>query len=153
MDVAQALTNLIGVPAMAATLSLPGPTTHTYNYLLELVASVLYEPITRAPTVPKPLALAATSLAQFAYFPMISPDEVRRRYIDDALSLPEQRAVEDWEIPEDVKPVAEIPGDWDKVGVTPEEIEQYALLYLRQYRTMCVLHFRELMVDLTYLLL
>ncbi|EJD38366.1 NAD(P)-binding protein [Auricularia subglabra TFB-10046 SS5] len=135
MDVAQALKNLIERPALAETLSLPGPKTHTYNYLLELVASVLYEPMTRAPTVPKPVALALASAAQYAYFPMISPDEVRRRYIDDELALPAQRALEDWESPEDVKPAQEAPGDWDKVGIVPEEIEQYALLYLRQYRT------------------
>ncbi|KZV98931.1 putative NADH2 dehydrogenase 40K chain [Exidia glandulosa HHB12029] len=135
MDVAQAMKNLISLPAMPTTLSLPGPTTHTYNYLLELVASVLYEPHTRAPTVPKPIALLASAVAQMAYFPMISPDEVRRRYIDDIGALAAPRPLENWEDPRDVTQEREAPGDWDKVGVTPEEIEQYALLYLRQYRT------------------
>ena len=58
MDVAQALNNLVQLPALAQTLNLPGPSTLTYEYLLDLVASITYQPPSRAPTVPKAVALA-----------------------------------------------------------------------------------------------
>ncbi|KAH7103489.1 NAD(P)-binding protein [Auriculariales sp. MPI-PUGE-AT-0066] len=135
LDVAQALANLANRPALPETLSLPGPSTTTHNALLQLVASVLYEPETLAPALPEWLALAATRAAQFAFWPMISPDEVKRRFIDDAFARPVPRTLHAWEHPDDFVPEPEQPGDWDKVGVVPEEIEQYALLYLRQFRS------------------
>ena len=113
MDVAQALNNLAQVPALAQTLNLPGPSTVTYEYLLDLIASITYNPPTRAPTVPKAVALALSKAAQGIWWPALSPDEVERRYIDDS----------------------QVQGDWDVVGVTPEEIEPHAITYLRRYRS------------------
>lgn len=113
MDVAQALSNLIGVPSMPGPLNLPGPSTLTFEYLLSLVASVTYNPPSRAPVVPKAVALALAKAAQAVWWPALSPDEVERRYLDDV----------------------DVPGDWDKIGVVPDEIEQHAISYLRRYRT------------------
>jgi len=113
MDVAQALNNLVQAPALAQTLNLPGPSTVTYEYLLDLVASITYNPPTRAPTVPKAVALALSKAAQAIWWPALSPDEVERRYIDDS----------------------QVRGDWDVVGVTPEEVEPHAITYLRRYRS------------------
>ena len=113
MDVAQALNNLVQAPALAQTLNLPGPSTVTYEYLLDLIASITYNPPTRAPTVPKAVALALSKVAQAIWWPALSPDEVERRYIDDS----------------------QVQGDWDVVGVTPEEIEPHAITYLRRYRS------------------
>jgi len=113
MDVAQALNSLARNPALAQTLNLPGPATLTYEYLLDLVASITYNPPTRAPTVPKAVALALSKAAQAIWWPALSPDEVERRYIDDS----------------------QVQGDWDVVGVIPEEIEPYAITYLRRYRS------------------
>jgi len=113
MDVAQALTNLISIPSMPGTYSLPGPSEMTYEYLLSLVANVTYNPASRAPVVPKAVALALARVAQAIWWPTLSPDEVRRRYINDA----------------------DVPGDWDKFGVVPDEIEQHAIAYLRMYRS------------------
>ena len=116
MDVAQALTNILEVPSLPGLLNLPGPSALTYEYLLALVASVTYRSPTRAPVVPKAVALALSRLAQNVWWPTLSPDEIERRYIDDA----------------------EVPGDWDKFGIVPDEIEEHAITYLRRYRSACV---------------
>ncbi|KZT09353.1 NADH dehydrogenase [Laetiporus sulphureus 93-53] len=112
-DVAQALTNLLSVPSLPGTLNLPGPSTLTHEYLLTLVSAVTCRAPDRAPILPKRIALALSKVAQNVWWPAISPDEVLRRYLDDV----------------------DVPGDWDKVGVVPDEIEQHAITYLRRYRS------------------
>jgi len=112
-DVAQALANLLANPQFSRTLNLPGPSTLTYEYLLDLVTSVTLQPASQAPTLPKSVAALLAKLAQNIWWPTLSPDEVTRRYIDDA----------------------EVIGDWDAVGVQPSEIETHALTYLRRYRS------------------
>lgn len=117
MDVAQALTNILEAQSLPALLNLPGPSRLTYEYLLALVSSVTFNPPSRAPTVPKAVAKALSKLSQNIWWPTLSPDEVERRYINDV----------------------DVPGDWDKVGVRPTEIEDNAILYLRRYRSAYVL--------------
>ena len=116
MDVAQALANIVPMKSLPGTFALPGPSTLTYEYLLTLVSTVTYNPPSRAPVVPKKAALALARAAQSVWWPLLCPDEVERRYIDDA----------------------ETPGDWDKFGITPDEIEDHAISYLRRYRSACV---------------
>ncbi|KAF8490784.1 NAD(P)-binding protein [Russula emetica] len=99
LDVAQALSNLIGMPAIDRTLALPGPSPLTYEYLLELS--------------PNASRLALARVAQRIWWPALSPDEVERRYIDDA----------------------DTPGDWALVDVEPDEIENHAITYVRRYRS------------------
>lgn len=113
MDVAQALTNLMTIPQFPGTLSLPGPRTLTTEYLLDMVSSLTYIPPSGAPVLPKSIAMAVAKVAQAPWWPLISPDEVERRYIDDV----------------------DVPGDWEAVGVTPDEIENHAITYLRRYRS------------------
>ncbi|KAH9161153.1 NADH dehydrogenase [Lactarius sanguifluus] len=113
MDVAQALSHLIGMPALERTLALPGPSTHTHEFLLELVSTLTYNAPSRAPVVPKRVALALARAAQRIWWPALSPDEVERRYIDDE----------------------DTPGDWALVGVEPDEIENHAITYVRRYRS------------------
>ncbi|GAW10409.1 39kDa subunit of Ndufa9, NADH ubiquinone oxidoreductase [Lentinula edodes] len=113
MDVAQVLANLVHNAQQGRTIALPGPSTLTYEYLLDLVSSLTFQPPSRAPVVPKSVALAVAKAAQAVWWPLLSPDEVVRRYIDDA----------------------DTPGDWDSVGVTPSEIEQHAIQYVRRYRS------------------
>lgn len=113
LDVAQALANLLTSPQLSRTLNLPGPSTLTYEYLLDLVTSVTLQPSSQAPTLPKSVATLFARLGQNIWWPTLSPDEVTRRYIDDA----------------------EATGDWDAVGVQPSEIETHALTYLRRYRS------------------
>jgi len=112
-DVAQALVNLLTYPQFSKTLNLPGPSTLTYEYLLDIVSSVTLQPLSRAPIVPKPVAIALAKLGQAVWWPSLSPDEVIRRYINDS----------------------DVPGDWDAVGVQPSEIETHAITYLRRYRS------------------
>ena len=122
VDVAQALSHLISMPALNRTLALPGPSTHTHEYLLELVSTLTYNAPSRAPVVPKRVALALARAAQRIWWPTLCPDEVERRYIDDS--------------------DADTPGDWAAVGVEPDEIENHAITYLRRYRSACVIaHF------------
>jgi len=116
MDVAQALANLVQAPPLPRTLSLPGPSALTFQYLLDLVESIAMNPPSRAPVVSKPVALALAKLGQSAWWPILSPDEVERRFIDDV----------------------DVLGDWETVGVTPSEIESHAITYLRRYRSACV---------------
>jgi NADH dehydrogenase (ubiquinone) 1 alpha subcomplex subunit 9 len=113
LDVAQALTNISHMPNAAPTYNLPGPAYHTYNTMLDLIAAVTCKDPARPMTVPKPIALALSRLAQVVWWPALSPDEVVRRYIDDS----------------------DVPGDWDGLGVTPEEVEGHAITYLRRYRS------------------
>lgn len=113
LDVAQALSNLMHIAAPGQTLNLPGPNQYTYNDLMELIGAVTYNPVTRAPTIPKPLALFLTKMAQYVWWPLLSPDEVERRFLNDV----------------DVK------GDWDLLGLAPEQMENVAISYLRRYRS------------------
>jgi NADH dehydrogenase (ubiquinone) 1 alpha subcomplex subunit 9 len=113
MDVAQALVNLMSSPPVPRTLSLPGPSTLTHQYLIDLVESISISPPSWAPVVPKRVALAVAKLGQNIWWPTISPDEIERRYIDDA----------------------DVAADWDVFGVTPSEIEEHAITYLRRYRS------------------
>lgn len=114
IDVAQALANLVDASQSPGDLNLPGPSTLTYEYLLDLVSSVTLQPPSKAPTIPKAVAsLLAKVASQSVWWPVLSPDEVVRRYIDDA----------------------ELAGNWDLVGVTPSEIEHHAITYLRRYRS------------------
>jgi NADH dehydrogenase (ubiquinone) 1 alpha subcomplex subunit 9 len=106
-------------PQVPGTFSLPGPETFTIEYLLEFVQSVAYLPPSRLPHFPKALALAIAKLAQAPWFPLISPDEVERRYIDDS----------------------DVADDWQACGVRPDRIEDHGLAILRRFRSACVLFF------------
>jgi NADH dehydrogenase (ubiquinone) 1 alpha subcomplex subunit 9 len=117
--VAQALAGFMRRPPLPGTLSLPGPSTLTFQYLLDLVESIAINPPSRAPVLPKAVALALTKLSQSLWWPTLCPDEVERRYIDDV----------------------DVTGDWGAVGVIPSEIESHALTYLRRYRSAFVFLF------------
>ncbi|KAF8443078.1 39kDa subunit of Ndufa9, NADH ubiquinone oxidoreductase [Boletus edulis BED1] len=113
LDVAQVLANLMSIARLPGTVSLPGPTTLSFEYLLDLVASVTYNPPSRAPVIPKRVALAVARAAQTIWWPLICPDEVERRYVDDVA----------------------VAGDWEAVGVVPDEVENHAITYLRRFRS------------------
>ena len=113
MDVAQAMSNINDIPSLPGTLNLPGPSEMSYEYLLNLVSHVTYRPPSSAPVVPKRIATLLAKTAQNVWWPALSPDEVERRFISDV----------------------QVPGDWDKVGIQPSEIEDHAITYLRRYRS------------------
>ncbi|KAF8527441.1 NAD(P)-binding protein [Hysterangium stoloniferum] len=116
LDVAQALHNFVDLPPQAATYSLPGPKTYTFEEVLELTASLTYNPPPSSLDLPKPIAKFIARIAQLAWWPMISPDEVERRFISDRSEV-------------------DAPGDWEKIGVEPEALELHAIKFLRQFRT------------------
>ncbi|KAL0960640.1 hypothetical protein HGRIS_005669 [Hohenbuehelia grisea] len=123
MDVAQALANLISKPHLAGSLlSLPGPSILTHEYLLHLIDTVTLRPPSGAPIVPKKLAEVISKVAQNVWWPIVSPDEIERRYIDDAGTDGSQTE-------------EELLKDWDLVEVHPSEIEAHALTYLRRFRS------------------
>ncbi|KAJ7366747.1 NAD(P)-binding protein [Mycena albidolilacea] len=114
LDVAQVLADLMPTPQMSRTLSLPGPSTLTYEYLLDLVSAVTIRSFhSYAPEMPRAVATAIASVSQRVWWQYISPDEVTRRYLNDS----------------------DVAGDWAELGITPTEIEALALMYLRRYRT------------------
>ena len=115
LDVAQALSNLIGMPTIDRTLALPGPSTLAYEYLLELVSTLTCNPPSRVLAVPKRVALTLACAAHCIWWPALSP-EVQRHYIDNA----------------------DTPGDWALVDVEPDEIENHAITYMRRYRSVYV---------------
>jgi len=120
IDVALALRNLQTVGPLGQTLSLPGPTTLTHAYLLELFSTLTYNAPSRAPVIPKSIALAIARAGQQAiWWPTLSPDEVERRYVDDVGADAD----------------AEFQGDWALLGVVPDEIEKHAIGYVRRYRS------------------
>jgi hypothetical protein len=111
LGVAQALSNLIGMPAIDRTLALPGPSTLTYKYLLELVSTLTCNSPSRAPVVLKPVALTLVRVAQHIWWPALSPDKVEWCYIDDADAL----------------------GGWALVDIELDEIENHAIIYMCRY--------------------
>lgn len=113
MDVASVLTNLMTMPVTPGTFSLPGPASLNNAYILDLIRSLTYSTPSTAPVMPKAIAKAIARAAQATWWPLISPDEVERRYIDDA----------------------DTAGDWSTFGVEPAHIEQLALTYVRRYRS------------------
>jgi len=122
LDVAQALSNLVTGPNTheSVTLNLPGPAIHSYASLLNLISSMTYNSPGFAPTISKSVMLAISRAAQTVWWPLLSPDEVERRYLDGVGTDAEG---ETWT------------GDWDKVGVVPEEVENLAIAFLRRYRS------------------
>ena len=71
MDVAQALVNLSRNPKVTGEINLPGPSTFTYEYLLELVESVTLRPPSKAPGLPKAIAQQIAKLGNAVWWPTI----------------------------------------------------------------------------------
>jgi len=123
-DVAQALANLASLPHLdGSNLSFPGPITFSHKELEQLVSLFTFHPVSPSPEVPKRLALALSRLAQRVWWPVLSPDEIERRFISDPIVGAE--GVEEG--------IAR--GDWEKVNVMPAEIEDVAIAVLRRYRS------------------
>jgi NADH dehydrogenase (ubiquinone) 1 alpha subcomplex subunit 9 len=107
------MSRLVSQAPVPRTLSLPGPETYSVEYLLELVSSVTYRPPSRAIHLPKPVAMLLSRASGLVWWPALSPDQVERRYIDDA----------------------EDAGDWEFFGFSPDNLEAHVLTYLQMYRS------------------
>lgn len=102
---------------MGKTFSLGGPKQYTINQMLALVQAMTFEKIVRPGlNIPKPLMMTAAKLGDLVWWPMLSPDEVTRRYIDDLQDDPQTLGFKD-------------------LGITPDFLEDVAVVYLRRYRS------------------
>jgi len=147
LDVAQALKVMLDAPvtSVASTFSLPGPALHTYESILELVDTLTMRGKTELPKVPKPIAKAFASVVNTCvWWPTISPDELVRRYIDDAgvsAFTPKDSSAypAGWAPAEKVDTLPGIDGEpvksWTELMMEPDHIEEHAIKYVRRYRT------------------
>ncbi len=131
--------------SVGATFALPGPRTYTYASLVSLVSAMTLKSH-RAPTLPKPVALAiATILNRALWWPTVSPDEVLRKYIDDvgaASPGAPSDAPAGWAAEGASAGAINMTGvsgepakGWADLDITPEPIEEHAIKYLRRYRS------------------
>ncbi|CAD6953565.1 unnamed protein product [Tilletia controversa] len=98
------------------TFSLAGPKTQTVSELMNLIQSLTMTKLVRLGlNIPKPLLMTAAKVGDLAWWPMLSPDEVERRYIDDYADEPGTKS-------------------WADLGIVPDEVEEVAITYLRRYR-------------------
>ncbi|KAH8825415.1 NADH dehydrogenase [Flagelloscypha sp. PMI_526] len=115
-DVAQAIVNITrqGPPPVERPLNLPGPATYTHDWLLKMVEAVTLVTPSKAPEIPKRLAMLLGKISQAVWWPTLTPDEVERRFINDL----------------------DVNGDWDLLGIPPKELDaDLAITYLRRYRS------------------
>lgn len=118
LNVAHALEIMLDAEntSIGQTFSLAGPKQYTITQLLSLVESLTFNKTVREGlNVPKFALKFAATLADKPWWPMLNPDEVERRYIDDLLDEPGTKS-------------------WADLGMEPDEIEDVALTYLRRYR-------------------
>lgn len=107
---------MLNAPSTAAsTFAFPGPQTYTFETLLALVEALTLKKL-QGPNFPKPVLALAARLWDLVWWPTVSPDEVKRRYISDA-------AVS-----------AGIKG-FKELGIEPDVLEDVAIVYLRRYRS------------------
>lgn len=145
-DVAAALKVMLDAPvtSVASTFSLAGPQIHTYNSILKLVAQLTLKN-NEAPSIPKAIAKAFASVTNRAiWWPTVSPDEIERRFINDA-GVEAMTPVDNSAFPGGWGPEAKndiLPGidgepvkGWAELNITPDYIEEHAIKYIRRYRS------------------
>jgi len=116
LDVAQALHLMMDAEStIGQTFSLPGPKTYSYNDIIAMAETRILKKLGGVST-PRWMASMATRLWENVWWPTISPDEVVRRYMDDKDSAPGTLGFAD-------------------LGITPDILEDIAIVYLRRYRS------------------
>jgi NADH dehydrogenase (ubiquinone) 1 alpha subcomplex subunit 9 len=117
LDVASAL-NIINdaeVTTLGKTISLPGPKTYTINDIFDIAEAETYRKL-HGFNVPGPIAKVAARIYENVWWPTVCPDEITRRFIDD--KEPEEGTL-----------------GFSDLGITPEALEDLAVVYLRRYRS------------------
>ncbi|PWN40506.1 putative NADH2 dehydrogenase 40K chain [Ceraceosorus guamensis] len=125
LDVAQALEVIMDAEntSIGQTFSLAGPKTYTVSELLNLVQSLTFRKLVRPSlNIPKAVLMLAAKAGDKVWWPMLSPDEVTRRYIDDYPDAPGTKTFAD-------------------LAIEPDTVEEVAITYLRRYRSQ--LHFER----------
>ncbi|KAN0062274.1 Protein-lysine N-methyltransferase efm5 [Thecaphora frezii] len=119
IDVAAALEKLMDadVTSMGQTFSLAGPKTYTIGQILQLVESLTFRSLVKPGfNTPKFALKAIASVGELAWWPMLTKDEVIRRYIDDLPDAPGTKS-------------------WADLAIEPDTLEETAIVYLRRYRS------------------
>ncbi|KDN41067.1 putative NADH2 dehydrogenase 40K chain [Tilletiaria anomala UBC 951] len=119
LNVAQALELMMDADntAIGQTFSLANHRTYTISELMHLVESLTMNKIVRqSVNIPKLAITAAAKVGDLAWWQMLSPDELQRRYMDD-------------------KPDAPGTKSWADLGIEPDVLEEIAIVYLRRYRS------------------
>ncbi|KAJ1982584.1 Protein-lysine N-methyltransferase efm5 [Dimargaris xerosporica] len=115
-DVALALDVMMGEEhTLGQTYELYGAKPYTYQDILNVCSNLFREKVTTI-NVPKPLMKAVTAAMQYWIYPMLSPDEVERMFIDQVPSQDPH-----------VKTFADL-------GIEPRNFELTVLPYIRHYR-------------------
>ncbi|BEI82357.1 hypothetical protein CcaverHIS002_0302250 [Cutaneotrichosporon cavernicola] len=146
VDVAQALKVMLDAPvtSVASTFSLPGPEMHTFNSIAALISELTLKPETSMPAVPKLVAQIFSNIVNRAiWWPVLSPDELERYYINDAgveeLLRPDVSSYPaGWapEFPDNSVPAVdgEPVKSWSDLMIEPDLIGEHAIKYVRRYR-------------------
>jgi NADH dehydrogenase (ubiquinone) 1 alpha subcomplex subunit 9 len=118
---------------------------HTYNSIAALISELTLKPETSIPAVPKAVAqIFANVINRAIWWPVLSPDELERYYINDAgvdkLLRPDTSAYPAGWAPEfkdtSVPPVDGEPvKSWAELMIEPDRIEEHAIKYVRRYRS------------------
>lgn len=146
MDVAEALNVILTAPvtSTASTFVLPGPEAYSFNELINLVEFFTLKKLGSAMTIPRPvIEFAAQILNRAIWWPTISPDEIRRMYMDDLgvsshLSRPDPTIPSGWGGEAIPSPFLGVDGEAVKgfadLGISPDLVEEHAQKYLRRFR-------------------
>lgn len=147
LDVAEALKVMLNAPvtSVASTFALAGPALHTYDSILELVNTLTMRGESAPPTIPKVVAKTFAELVNTGiWWPTVSPDEIERRYINDA-GVAAFTPADNSAYPAGWAPVAQvdtIPGvdgeplkGFAELGIEPDYVEEHAIKYVRRYRS------------------
>ena len=120
LDVAEAMHLMMDAEetSIGQTFSLPGPKVYTYSDLLNIAETRTLKKLNGLNT-PRWLASAVTRLWEKVWWATISPDEVVRRFMDDKAPEPGTLGFAD-------------------LGMTPDVLDDVAIIYLRRYRSRCV---------------
>ena len=125
---------------------LPGPEAYTYEEMLNLVEYFTLSKIKNYPTIPKSVAKMFASIVNRAiWWPTVNPDEIERKYIDDA-GVDAFMARHDvstrpsgWEENTGIKQHKGVDGEpvkgWNELNITPDLVELHAANYLRRFRS------------------
>lgn len=97
------------------TFSLPGPKTYDYNQIIEIAEARTMQKL-QGVTPPAWLFKLAARVWENVWWPTISVDEVTRRLMDDK------------------EPEAGTLG-FAELGITPDVLDDIAIVYLRRYRS------------------
>ncbi|WFD34083.1 Protein-lysine N-methyltransferase efm5 [Malassezia cuniculi] len=119
LDVAAALVAIAENDAISTgqTFSLAGPKTYTVRELMELVEQFTYQKLVSPDiNIPRPVMNLAARAGECLWWPMFNRDEVKRRFIDELPDAPGTKTFAD-------------------LGITPDVLEDVAIMYLRRFRS------------------